>query len=74
MSRTPEVIVVKWRKFLHDLFTGVAGLAGVVALVVFLAGGNFVPALLVFLLSGCIGVNIKFKLMKQVEVGGYKLV
>lgn len=74
MSRTPEVIIVKWRKFFHDLFAGVAGLAGVVALVSFLVGGNFVLALLVFLVCGYAASTIKFKLVKKVEVGGYELV
>lgn len=73
MSRTPEVVIVKWRKFLHDLFGGIASLAGIVALVALLLGGNFVPAMLVAIVSAIIAANIKYKLVKQVEVGGYKL-
>lgn len=72
MSRTPEVIIVKWRKFFHDLFAGVAGIAGVVALVSFLVGGNYFLALVVFLLSGYASANIKYKLVKTIEVGGFK--
>lgn len=72
MSRTPEVIVVAWRKFFHDLLAGVAGLAGIVALVSFLAGGNFVPALLLFLVCAYAASTIKFKLVKKVEVGGFE--
>jgi len=55
------------------LFGGIASLAGIVALVAFLLGGNFVPAMLVAIVSAIIAANIKYKLVKQVEVGGYKL-
>jgi hypothetical protein len=74
MSRTPEVIVSKPRKFFHDLFASLSGLAGIVALVSFLVGGSFIAALVLSLVCGGIAANIKFKLVKQVEVGGYKLV
>ncbi len=74
MSRTPEVIIITWRKFLHDLFAGIAGLAGVVALVSFLAGGGWLLAFVVFFVSAYAAANIKFKLVKKAEVGDYDLV
>lgn len=74
MSRTPEVVIVKWRKFVHDLFMGVSGLSVLVALVSFLVGGNFVPALLLWLATAYVASTIKFKLVKKIEVGGYELV
>ena len=72
MSRTPEVIIVKWRKFFHDLFSVLAGLSGVVALVAFLLGGSFFLALAVAVGSGFAATKIKFKLVKKFEVGGFE--
>lgn len=72
MSRTPEVIIVKWRKFFHDLFEIVASIAGVVALVTFLAGGSWFLAFVVFVLAAITASKIKFKLVKKIEVGGFE--
>jgi len=72
MSRTPEVIVVKWRKFLHDLFEWAAGISGLVALVSFLAGGSWFLAFVVFVLAAITASKIKYKLVKGIEVGGYR--
>jgi uncharacterized membrane protein len=73
MSRTPETIIIGWRKALHDLFAIIAVIAGLVALVSFLVGGNWFLALVVFILSAYTSSNIKFKLVKKVEVGGFEL-
>ncbi len=72
MSRTPEVIIVTWRKFFHDLFNIVSGIAGVVALVSFLVGGSWLFAALVCALSAVSASKIKFKLVKKIEVGGFQ--
>lgn len=72
MSRTPEVIIVKWRKFFHDFFELVAGISGLVALVGFLAGGSWLLAFVVFVLAATTASKIKYKLVKKIEVGGFE--
>jgi hypothetical protein len=74
MSRTPEVIVSKPLKLAHDLFKGIAILFGGLMLFAVLAGGNFVPALIVCALSAYAASKIKYTWVKEVEVGGYKRV
>lgn len=74
MSRTAETYIDKPRKFAHDFFKGVAILFGGLTILGLLAGGNFVPVLIVSAVSGYAASKIKYTWMKQVEVGGYKLV
>ncbi|MCC7253063.1 hypothetical protein [Hyphomicrobium sp.] len=74
MSRTPEVIINKPLKLAHDFFKGIAILFGGLMLFALLAGGNFVPALLLCVASAYAASKIKYTLVKQVEVGGYKRV
>lgn len=74
MSRTPEVMIDKTRKFFHDVFASAATLAGLVALVSFLTGGSYVFALLVAIGCAVTASNIRFRLVKRVEVGGYDYV
>jgi len=71
MSQTPQVIIVTWRKFFHDLFNIVSGIAGVVALISFLVGGNWAFAALVCVVSGVSASKIKFKLVKKITVDGW---
>lgn len=71
MSHTPQVIIVTWRKFFHDLFNIASGIAGVVALVSFLVGGNWLFAAVVCVLSAVTASKIKFKLVKKITVDGY---
>lgn len=71
MSNTPNVIEVKWRKFFHDLFETIAGIAVVVGIVAFLVGGNWLLAALVAVVSSVIASKIKYKLVKKVTVDGW---
>ena len=71
MSNTPNVIEVKWRKFFHDLFEIIAGIAAFMGVAAFLVGGNWVLAALVAVVSGVIASKIKYKLVKKVTVDGW---
>ncbi len=72
MSRTPEVVISKPRKLFHDLFSGLGGLTGVIALVFIFTNGNFIAPALVSGLSFFIASNIKFRWVKRGEVGVYE--
>lgn len=72
MSRTPEVVISTPRKFFHDLFSGLGGLTGVIALVLLFMGGNFIAPALVSALAFTIAANIKFRWVKRGEVGVYE--
>ena len=72
MSNTPNVIEVKWRKFFHDMFETIAGIAVVVGIFAFLLGGNWLLAALIAVVSGVISSKIKYKLVKKVTVDGYE--
>jgi hypothetical protein len=73
MSNTPNVIEIKWRKFFHDMFEIIAGIAVVVGIVAFLVGGNWLLAALIAVVSGVISSKIKYKLVKKVTVDGWVL-
>ncbi|MBA4130067.1 MAG: hypothetical protein C0519_01440 [Hyphomicrobium sp.] len=72
MSNTPNVIEIKWRKFFHDMFETIAGIAVVVGIFAFLLGGNWLLAALIAVVSGVISSKIKYKLVKKVTVDGYE--
>lgn len=71
MSNTPDVIEIKWRKFFHDLFEIIAGIAAFIGVAAFLVGGNWLVAALVAVVSGVISSKIKYKLVKKVTVDGW---
>lgn len=74
MSYTPDVIINKPRKFLHDLLNGVAAFAGLLAIAGFLTGGSYVFALLVAIGCAVAASKIKFRLVKRVEAATYEYV
>jgi membrane protein implicated in regulation of membrane protease activity len=72
MSNTPNVIEIKWRKFFHDMFEIIAGIATFVGILAFLLGGNWLLAAFIAVVSGVIASKIKYKLVKKVTVDGYE--
>jgi len=71
MSRTPEVMIDKSRKSIHDFFEAVAVLAGLVAFVGFFSGGGYALALVVSIGCAISASKIKFKLVKRAEAASY---
>jgi hypothetical protein len=76
MSRTAETYIDKPRKFAHDAFAVMAGTAFIAAFTGFMTGkpGLAVIGSIAGLALAHISSKIKYTWMKQVEVGGYKLV
>lgn len=72
MSRTPEEIISKPRKFLHDLLVGAGNLAIVAALVIGLTGGVWIGAVILGFIAFGIASKIKFRWVKRGEVGVYE--
>lgn len=76
MSRTPEVIISKPRKFAHDVFGVTGGIALITAAIFLLAGhvgGAFVWGLVGLALTH-IASKIKYTWVKRIEVGAFELV
>lgn len=74
MSRTPETIISKPLKFIHDSLMLSGTLFLVISLIHFAAGGNGFVQLFIAIVLGGLGSKIKFKWVKEVEVGGYRRV
>lgn len=76
MTMQPETYIDKPRKLVHDIFKGIAFVSGGLALLGILAGGSFVPLLLICAGSAYVSSKIKFTWVKDFEARAkrYKLV
>lgn len=72
MSRTPEVIINKTRKFFHDALNAAGGFVLLMAGVHLAIGNNGIGQLIVAGLLFWVASSIKFRWVKRGEVGVYE--
>lgn len=72
MSRTPEVIINQPLKTLHHTLAGVGGFFLLIAALHFAMGNNGILQIIIGAALFYLASKIKYRLVKQVEVSGYK--
>lgn len=74
MSRTPETIISKPLEFIHNAFGFIGAAFAAGTGLSFVLNGNYLLPALISGVSFFVASKIKFKWIKEVEVGGYKRV
>lgn len=72
MSGTPQVIIIAWRKLLHDTFGAIGGLFALGTALSYLMDGNYLLPAAISVVALVIASNIKFRWVKRGEVSVYE--
>lgn len=74
MPVTPDVIINKPRKFLHDALTGAGMFTGLYAALAAVNDAHFIVPALISVVSFYLGSKIKYKTVKTAQIDQYKRV